>query len=430
MSRHERLAASASSRWLVCTGSIALIEALKKEKKIPKSTTNPASERGTAVHHIIEQELLGKKKVSRFLGKPIKVDGMTKQHKIDAKDVESARKCIRYVKRRLKRYPKAEMFPERKYDLSGVYDMPLGGTSDITIAVKNGILEIVDYKNGKGYVDANGNSQLRIYALGAWYALRDKFNFKRIQVTIVQPNCTWGGAESIRSESFPIDELVDWERGTLVPAIEAIRSGRTKLVPDEEKQCFWCEAKAHCEAREKNKVVLTKDVLSGVIVKTDSGSIPDPESLSDKELNKCLQNADAIVKFYIDCKKLAISRLKEDPSKYDGWGLTSSLGNRKYKDENILKKKLRRYKITLEDVTIKQDRIMSPSELEKFLKEEYEWEDKNVKTFMDEVVVREPTGNYVLKKVDAAQDDFAEVASQEPKKSRTKETKKRRNRRK
>lgn len=426
MSRHERLAASASSRWIACTGSVQLIEELKAQKKIPKSTTNPAAERGTAVHHIIEQHLLGKRKVSYFLGKALKVSGMANPCKINAKDIQSARKCIKYVNKRLKKYPKAKMYPERRYDLSKVYDMPVGGTSDVTIAVKNGILEIIDYKNGKGYVDAELNSQLRIYALGAWYALHDKFNFKSVKVTIVQPNCSWNNADSIRSETFSVDEMVDWERGTLVPAIEKIRSGRTELVPDEEKQCLWCEAKAHCTAREKNKVVLTKDAMSGIIKTTDAGAIPDPESLTDEEFLDCLENADAIINFYVKCKRLATERLKDNSERYDGWELKPSLGNRKYKDEKTLNKKLRRFKITLEDVTIHQDRLMSPAELEKFLKEENDWDSEDVSSFMEEVVVREPTGNFVLAKAESALDDFAEFANKDPKKSRTK---KRRNRR-
>ena len=127
---HHRIAASASKRWLNCPGSIELIEQLKKEKKIPQQTTNDAAERGTAVHYIIEQVLLGKKKASEFKNVTLKVDGMTKGFKMNAKDIKGARICIKYVQKQLRKNRRLKMLAEEKYDLTEIYQVHTGGTAD------------------------------------------------------------------------------------------------------------------------------------------------------------------------------------------------------------------------------------------------------------------------------------------------------------
>ena len=55
---HSRLAASAAPRWIRCPGSVAYIEFLKKEKRIPEDFSNFASIKGTAIHSIIEHCIL------------------------------------------------------------------------------------------------------------------------------------------------------------------------------------------------------------------------------------------------------------------------------------------------------------------------------------------------------------------------------------
>lgn len=413
---HSRLAASASSRWLKCSGSIRLVEYLKRKKIIPQDTTNDAAQLGTAVHYIIEQVLLGKKKIRDFRGKSIKADGMEKSFVMTSKELKNARMCIKYATKVLRKYKKAKMFPERKYDLTKIYKIEMGGTSDITFAVKFGMLEITDYKNGKWPVEIWNNSQLRIYGLGAYYALNNKYNFKKIKLTIVQPNCNHEDGP-IRSETITIKKLIKWEREVLVPVLEDIKAGKDKLIPDEENQCAWCEAKAHCPARQKNKPKLVKDVLNDLIPITDIDTLPDPENLSKKELINALQNADKVIKFYKDCKKYALTKLEKNREYVDGWDLVPKLGNRTFKDKLKLRKALKKNKINTEDITIHQDREMTVSELEKYLRDELEWDKSKVSKFMDDVTTRAQSG-YALVKVETAEDDFAEFAKTKTKRQK------------
>ena len=409
MAGHSRLAASASSRWLKCPGSINLIEILKKAGKIPESTTTSAAELGTAVHYIIEQVLLGNKKVRDFRGARIKEEGMTKPVVITSKEIRSAKVCIKYVLNKMKKHKRTKMFPERKYDLSDVYQAPIGGTSDITLIYRDGLLEIADYKNGKWSVHVVGNTQLRIYALGAWYTFRDKYNIKSIKLTIVQPNCGHDDGP-IRSETFSVDELIDWERSVLVPGLADIKSPRAKLVPNEKEQCTWCEAKAHCEARKKQKPKFVKDILGDLIPTTSIDTLPEMVDLSEKELKSVLLNADKVIEFYLEAKKYAVKVLEDKTQDIDGWSLVPKLSNRKFIDKKSLRKKLLRKKIDIEDLTVHlEDRMMTVTELEKHLLSNLKWDKSDAKIFMDKITERTPNGN-VLVKVDDAQDDFAEFA--------------------
>ncbi len=420
---HHRVAASASSRWLVCQGSIALIEALRAAKKIPESRTNDAAERGTAVHYIVEQVLLGNNKASDFKGKVLKVDGMTKGFKMESNDIKGARIQIKYVQKQLRKNPKLKMFPEKKYDLTDIYKIPTGGTADVTMIEMYKELEIDDYKNGRWPVEVVGNTQMRIYALGAYYKFHEKYKFKKVKLTICQPNCY---LDPIRSEKLSIKKLIKWEREVLVPALENIKSGRGKLVPDEDKQCVWCDAKAHCPARKANKPKMVRDIIQHIIPVTDMNTLPDPEILSEEELNNALQNADKVIKFYTDCKKYALKQLEDDSSCISGWDTIPKLGNRRFIEDKSFKKKLRSKKIPVKDVTMHLDRLMTVTELESYLKHELEWDKDKVKLFMEEVTERPKSGR-VLQKVETAESDFAEFVKQETKKPKTK---KRRNRRK
>ena len=411
MSGHSRISASASSRWIYCPGSIELIEQLRKAGLIPQESTNPAAELGTAVHYIIEQVLLGKSKFRDFRRKKIKTDGMTQPATMTAKEIASARLCVRYVEDRLKVLKRAKMFPERKYDLSNVYDAPLGGTSDVTIIENRGVLEIVDYKNGRIFVSAIDNSQLKIYALGAYYAFRSKYKFKKIRVTIVQPNATILDGP-IRSEEFSVEDLLLWERKVLVVALGYIRSKKAPLVPDKMKQCYWCEAKPHCTAYLKNKPKIVKDVIASIIPTNKYEGLPDPESLSPEELANALQNADSVIEFYLGCKKLALARLEEDESSITGWGLQPKLGNRKFVDDKTLKAKLKKKRISLEDLVVHEDRTMSVTELEKHVINDLKWSKDDVVAFMDSVTERNHSG-FVLKRVESAENDFAEFTQTE-----------------
>src|SRR5690606_6882742 len=84
-----------------------------------------------------------------------------------------------------------------------------GGTGDfVAWFEQDRRLEIVDFKNGRGVVDVEGNPQLRTYALGAMLH-HTALAVDTVTVTIVQPRAAHKDGR-IRSETFHVADLIAW----------------------------------------------------------------------------------------------------------------------------------------------------------------------------------------------------------------------------
>lgn len=115
------------------------------------------------------------------------------------------------------------------------------GTSDAVI-IADGMMEVIDFKYGKGVkVDANGNTQMQIYALGAYEAFSDEYRIKQVRMTIVQPRI-----DNISVADISVSSLLEWGSDTLKPrALMAFR-GEGEQMPGE--WCQFCKVKAKCKA--------------------------------------------------------------------------------------------------------------------------------------------------------------------------------------
>src|SRR5699024_7901109 len=79
------------------------------------------------------------------------------------------------------------------------------GTADCII-LTDGTLNVVDFKYGMGVeVTAKGNTQMRIYALGALEIFDALYDIDRVQMTIYQPR-----KQNISIAEISRDELYDW----------------------------------------------------------------------------------------------------------------------------------------------------------------------------------------------------------------------------
>jgi len=172
MAKHAKLSPSASARWMTCPGSIKLIDSLPPEVKY---TSSPAAARGTAIHKLSEACLENGIEPETFLGQDIDGFSMT------SNDVSIAKTYVDYVRK-----AKGDKFYELKVSLKSVIDNCFG-TADAVIA-RQGHLAVVDLKSGAGVkVDANDNTQLLIYALGAYHALDWIYDVTELTLVIVQP---------------------------------------------------------------------------------------------------------------------------------------------------------------------------------------------------------------------------------------------------
>ena len=171
--KHALLGASSSARWLVCTPS-ARLEAMFPDEQSPY-----AAEGTVALPTWLNQ----------FCG----ISWKAKSPKLDDYSAEMIEAVNRYVdiceekvNEARARSSDAEAMIEARLDFSRW--VPEGfGTGDMVI-VADGILEVIDLKYGKGVpVSAVENTQMRLYALGAYDVNEYLYDIKTVRMTIVQP---------------------------------------------------------------------------------------------------------------------------------------------------------------------------------------------------------------------------------------------------
>ena len=190
MGAHAILSASASHRWLKCSPSA------RWELKFPDKTSAYAEE-GTRAHALAEKTL----KEFRNGGSP----------EVVSDDAEMKEAIQSYVDTVVEKFtearqasPDARLLVEQHLDFSKY--VPEGfGTGDCLI-ISDKILEVCDLKYGKGVeVSAQGNSQMRLYALGAIEAQEMFWGFDKVRMTIIQPRIG-----NISSEEMSVEDLKAW----------------------------------------------------------------------------------------------------------------------------------------------------------------------------------------------------------------------------
>ena len=162
---------------------------------------------GNGCHDLLEYCV--KKEVSALKLTPKIIKRLVGDLKISEKNLDDVELYRSYITSLIPEYDKT--YAERTYDLQPIYDADIGGTADITQVKRRGFLHIGDYKNGFIRVDVEGNTQTRIYALGAYYEFNSKYKFKKILISIGQPN-SWHPSGAIRTEILEIDELKEWKK--------------------------------------------------------------------------------------------------------------------------------------------------------------------------------------------------------------------------
>lgn len=260
-SLHAVLGASSAKRWLTCTPSARLCEKLTARFG---AETSPYAAEGTKAHALAEI------KVRRAV---YEADGMTaarhsrmtpeeqetyigiNEFRFQAlrdelgdipKDMEQATDSYcdivmeKYLRAR-EQDPSARLYLEQRLDYSGW--VPSGfGTGD-ALVVSDSLLEVCDYKNGKGIpVNAVDNPQLRLYGLGAVAKFGKLYDFTSVRMTIIQPRL-----ESVSEETLTVTALLDWAETEVREKAKQAWNGTGEFVPGE--HCRFCAAKAVCSAR-------------------------------------------------------------------------------------------------------------------------------------------------------------------------------------
>lgn len=311
MSKHALLSASGSSRWLECTPSAHL------ELQFPKKSSSYADE-GTAAHELCElaaRYWLGEISEADYENK---LADLSKGEYYNAEMQECAVDYGRFISETVKNTravcPDAIVELEVKsLDFSDW--APEGfGTGDCII-VADDLLEVIDFKYGKGVrVEAENNPQMRLYALGAIKLYGELYDIKRVRMSIIQPRIN---REPSTSE-ITVEELLDWAENYVKPRAALAFAGEGEFKPSE-KTCKFCRAKEQCKARYEQNLKLFDEAPDTLLITAD-------------EAGAILEKAADIKAWLKDLENLVMGKLFEGES-VEGWKLVEGRSNRKYTDE-------------------------------------------------------------------------------------------------
>lgn len=338
---HALLSPSASHRWLNCPPS-ARLHAKFVERLGDQSSVYAAE--GTKAHSLAELKLrLANGEINQFLfdaEKKLLGDIPNDMEKNTDVYVDTVLEKL-FAARRV--CPDARLFVEQRLDMTPWVEQCFG-TSD-SVIVSDNVLEVIDYKNGQGVaVNAVGNPQARLYALGAVNEFGAIYSFRTVRTTIVQPKL-----DSITEEVIPREDLMVWGDSIKETAHEAWL-GEGEFQSGE--WCRFCSAKAVCKARAVKAM--------GIF----DGGLESPDIIPEDMLPGILQVADVAEAWLKDVRAYALAQALRG-AKLPGFKLVRGRAPaRKWKSEDETINQMARAGYS-EEQYMEPSKLMSVSVLEK-----------------------------------------------------------------
>ncbi|MFI9652819.1 DUF2800 domain-containing protein [Guyparkeria halopsychrophila] len=338
---HAKLSASGSHRWINCPGSVRM------EEGYP-DTSGPHAELGTSRHDWAATCLLERRDAEAYLGRVFNGIEATED------DVDYVQSYVDLVRREAEG---GELLVEQRVSYSDVIDVPGSfGTSD-TVILHSDRITVIDLKYGRGVrVDAPGNSQLRLYALGALEEFGLLGDFREVRTIIHQPR-----RDHVSEETLSVEALRGHGAGYRIAAQEAQRES-AMLVPGES-QCRFCKAKADCAARARYVAELTVgdfDDLTG-----QSPTAPDPDRLTEEQLARIVPNLDLIEDFARSVRSAALERAQRN--ELPGFkAVRGRRGARQWKDPEAVKEHLAAMRLRKDEMY--KLTLQTPTQIAKLLK--------------------------------------------------------------
>lgn len=376
MTAHAFLSASGSKRWLTCTPSARLESTLPDTQKNPNAFDYSAE--GTIAHTLSEIKLrLHYNQIdSEEFKRELDIIKLTKYYNEEMEMYTD--NYVVYVRSQIG--ANDEPLFEQKVDFSEWVNDGFG-TADVVVLSENSI-HVMDLKYGAGVpVSAIDNSQLRLYALGAWNKFKVKYpNIKEVKYTIIQPRL-----DSITTDSTTLHKLVDWAQYFVKPKASLAWTGSGNYVPGD--HCQWCKAKALCRARSDYNTELAKL------------DFKDPPLLSEEELNSILLKAQDLRTWVNDVETHALERAVNENKIPLGFKLATTTTHRKIVDTTLAAK-------VLLEKGMPQDAIFEPSKLKSIANLEKLAAKGQVVSWLGELVQRPEGSPKLVRDTTNASDDF------------------------
>ena len=301
MAEHAVLSASGSHRWLNCTPSARL--ELEFE-----NTGSEAAREGTAAHALCEHKL------KRALH-------MRSRRPASDYDSDEMEECTdAYVDFVMEQYEAAKqvcedpvILIEQRLDFSCY--VPDGfGTGDCLI-ISDNRLHIIDFKYGMGVlVEAEGNPQMKLYALGALAVYDALYDIREVSMTIFQPR-----RENVSTWTIPVEDLKAWAENELKPRAKMAYDGEGEYLPGE--WCTFCRAAVRCRARAEEKLKLAQTEFRM------------PPLLTDAEIEDILAVLPDLTKWANEITAYALDAALNHGKEWNGFKVVEGRSVRKYRDE-------------------------------------------------------------------------------------------------
>ena len=274
MTKHALLTASGSKRWLSCPPS-ARLEATFTDKE-----TTAAAE-GTAAHALAEYKI--KRALRYFCKRPV---SEFEDEVMDQATDDYAAFILEQMAEMRKAGAEPTVMVETRLDFSDW--VPDGfGTGDCII-IGGDTLHLGDLKSGAGVlVEAEGNSQMRLYALGAVQQFGCLYDVKTVHMTIFQPR-----RENVSTATMTVEALMAWAETELRPKAELAFAGEGEYHPGS--WCLFCKAADRCRARAEESLKLAREEF-GL-----------PPLLTDEEIETLLPRLPDMVKWANDLQAYAL----------------------------------------------------------------------------------------------------------------------------
>ena len=306
MGRHAVLSASSSHRWTKCTPAARL------ELEFDDTQSSAAAE-GTAAHALAEHKL--RKALKMRSKKPIS------PFDCDEMD-EHTDAFVSFVLEQLELAKQSCSDPlvliEQRLDFSKY--VPDGfGTGDC-ILISDKTLHIIDLKYGMGIlVNAEHNSQMMLYSLGALEIYDSLYDITEVSMTIFQPR-----RENVSTWTIPVDELRDWAEYELKPKADLAFKGEGEYCPGD--WCTFCRAAVKCRARAEEKLKLAQSEFRL------------PPLLTDVEIEEVLGKLSDITKWANALLAYATDAAVNHGKEWSGYKVVAGRSIRKFKDEDAVAK--------------------------------------------------------------------------------------------
>ena len=294
MSVHSLFSPSGASRWLACPGSVYLDNPERVEK------TNDLAARGTLIHSIFEECVNTKREVKyaeTFNGEPTK-----------SEQYEIANEAFNYLKPLI--FGEYQIFAELKVKVGQV--KKCYGTVDFAAySINDNKHYIYDLKTGYTQVNAEGNPQLMLYALGFIKEWKIKLKVNdTITLGILQPTI-----HNYDEYVITYKELLEFVKVAKLAITEALKPYPKRSTGP---HCKYCPNSPTC-VTQSNEI---RSMLANLTI---------PEKITNDELEELYSKSEFVINYFDDINKKILIDLLAGKT-FKKYKLVESNKHRAYND--------------------------------------------------------------------------------------------------